>query len=117
MLFFIPHNLDELVRIWCHYLDVRRTVGGQVHVEAVAVRVGAKLLVDQNHTVVLYSPARLNDGAHRRQGRHIPLNVAARVVRCRLNEWTVILNVQDTESHLIFWIFVKTEGTRFHILH
>lgn len=103
------------------YLDVRRTVGGQVDVEAVVVVVvvTAQLLVDQNHPVVLYGLARLNYGTHGRQGRHIPLNVATRVIHCRLDEWTVVFYVQDPECHLIFWICVKImggkEGFMFHL--
>lgn len=92
------------------YLDVRRTVGGQVDVEAVVVVVTAQLLVDQDHPVVLYGLARLNYGTHGRQGRHIPLNVATRVIHCRLDEWTVVFYVQDAECHLIFWICVKIMG-------
>lgn len=94
------------------YLDVRRTVGGQVDVEAVVVVVvvTAQLLVDQDHPVVLYGLARLNYGTHGRQGRHIPLHVATRVIRCRLDEWTVVFYVQDPEYHLIFWICVKIMG-------
>lgn len=49
------------------YLDVRWAVGGQVDVEAVVVVVGAHLLVDQDHPMVLHRLACLNDGAHRRQ--------------------------------------------------
>lgn len=48
------------------YLDVRCTVCAQINVEAVAVVVGGELLVDQNHPVVLYSLARLNDGTNGR---------------------------------------------------
>ncbi len=105
---------DDFVTIWRTqyspnaYLDVRRTVGGQVDVEAVVVVViTAQLLVDQDHPVVLYRLGRLNDGTHGWQGRHIPLHVATWVVHCRLDERTVVLYVQDTEWQLIFWICVK----------
>lgn len=76
------------------YLNVRWTVGGQVDMEAVVfVAVNAQLPVDQDHTMVLHRPARLNYGTHRRQRCHVPLNVATWVVRCRLDEWTVVLYV------------------------
>lgn len=48
------------------YLDVRRTVCAQINVEAVAVVVSGELLVDQNHPMMLYSLARLNDGTNGR---------------------------------------------------
>lgn len=60
------------------YLYVSRAVGGQVDVEAVAVvDVTAPLLVDQDHPMALNRLGRLDDGTHRRQGRHVPLNMAA----------------------------------------
>ncbi len=94
------------------HLYVRCTVSGQVDVEAVVHAVTAQLLVDQDDPVVLHRLARLNDGAHRWQGRHVPLNVATWVVRRRLDEWTVVLYVQDAECHLIFWICEKTTGQK-----
>lgn len=93
------------------YLDVRCIVGGQVDVEAVVVVVVAtQLLIDQNHPMMPYRLARLNDGTHRWQGRHIPLNMATWVIHCRLDEWTVVFYVQDTKCHLIFWIYVTIIG-------
>lgn len=53
--------------------------------------------VNQDHAVALYRLANGNDGTHGRKGRHIPLNVAPRVVYRRLDEWTVVLHVQDAE--------------------
>lgn len=45
--------------------------------KAIAVVVTAQLLVDQDHPMVLHRLACLDDGTHGRQGRHVPLNVAA----------------------------------------
>lgn len=72
--------------------------------EAVAVVVFASLLVEQHHPVVLHGLGRLHDGTHGRQGRHVPLDVAARVVGRGLDERTLVLDVEDAECHLIFWV-------------
>lgn len=70
----------------------------------VVVAVATQLLVDQNHPVMLYGAAGLDDRAHGRQGGHVPLDVAARVVRRGLDERAAVLHVQDAEFHLIFRI-------------
>ncbi len=80
--------------------------------ETVVHVVTALLLVDQDHPMVLYRLVCLNDGAHGGQGRHIPLDVAPRVVHRWLDDWTVVLYVQDAEGHLIFLICVRTIGKR-----
>lgn len=70
----------------------------------VVVAVATQLLVDQNHPVMFYGTAGLDDRAHGRQGGHVPLDVAARVVRRGLDERAAVLHVQDAEFHLIFRI-------------
>lgn len=60
-------------------LDIRRAVGGQVDVEAVAVVVDVttQLLVDQDHPVAFHRLIGLDDGTHWGEGRNMPLNMAA----------------------------------------
>lgn len=70
----------------------------------VVVAVATQLLVDKNHPVMFYGAAGLDDRAHGRQGGHVPLDVAARVVCRGLDERAAVLYVQDTEFHLIFRI-------------
>lgn len=108
----IVSNRKERAASCRAHLDVRGTVGGQVDVEAVAVVVTALLLVDQDHPVVLHRLARLNDGTHGRQGRHVPLHVAARVVHGGLDQGTVVLYVQDAECHLIVRVYVRVKGKK-----
>lgn len=80
--------------------------------EHVVVVVGPLLLVDHDHPVVLHCLPALEDGADWRQRRHVPLDVAARVVDCVLNDRLAGLDMQDFEGHLAVWICAKVTGTK-----
>lgn len=80
--------------------------------EHVVVVVGPLLLVDHDHPVVLHRLAAVEDGADGRQRRHVPLDVASRVVRRRLHARPAVLDVQNFEGHLTVWICAKVTGTK-----
>lgn len=80
--------------------------------EHVVVVVEALLLVDHDHAVVLHRLAAAEDGADGRQGRHVPLDVAPRVVRGGLHQRPAVLDVQNFEGHLAVWICAKVTGTK-----
>lgn len=92
------------------HLNVGGVVGGQVDAKGVGV-VQSQFLIHQDHTVVLYRLAALDNGPHRGQGRHTPLYMAARVVYRGLDHRTAVLHMQDTEGHFTVGVS-EAEGVR-----
>lgn len=66
------------------YSDIRVIVGGEVDPEGVRILL-THFLIDLDNTVVLGWLRRLYDRAHRRQRRHVPLDMTARVIDRRLD--------------------------------